>query len=154
MNNTAYVSFGSNMGESAENIRTAVAALDTVPGVIVERVSAFYETKPWGYEAQNNFCNAAARLQVTVSPEVLLGICLGIEAGMGRVRSIHNGPRIIDIDLIIYEGQTRNTQELILPHPRMDERDFVLVPLLDVADEDIKEEIQDKIRKLKERYVV
>ena len=151
MAETAYVAFGSNMGDAADNIRTAAQALDSVPGIKVEQVSGIYETKPWGYDNQNNFCNACARLSVDISPETLLGVCLGIEAGMGRVRSITNGPRVIDIDVIIYKGQERNTRELILPHPRMDERDFVLVPLYDVALDDIKEETGNKIRNLKER---
>lgn len=154
MAETAYVALGSNMGEARENIRMAVDALSRVPGVEVCQLSEIYETKPWGYEEQNNFCNAAARLLVEVSPEALLGICLGIEAGMGRIRRIHNGPRIIDIDVIIYKGQTRNTKELILPHPRMNERDFVLVPLLDVSEDDIKQEICENIKKLKDKYVI
>lgn len=154
MADIAYVALGSNIGNVKENIRIAVDALGSVPGVKVISVSELYETKPWGYEEQNNFCNAAARLSVDVSPEALLGICLGIEAGMGRVRKIHNGPRIIDIDLIIYNGQSRNTKELILPHPRMNERDFVLVPLLDVAEDEMKDDIKEKIAQLKEKYVV
>lgn len=154
MAETAYVALGSNMGNPQENIMNAVEALRAVPGITVEKVSELYETKPWGYEDQCNFCNAAARLRVNVSPEALLGICLGIEAGMGRVRKIHNGPRIIDIDLLIYNGQERNTDELMLPHPRMNERDFVLVPLLDVIEESRYDEIKVRISELKEKYVV
>lgn len=154
MAETAYVALGSNMGNSEENIIKAVEALGAVPGVKVESVSEFYETKPWGYEEQNNFCNAAAKLRVEVTPEALLGICLGIEAGMGRLRKINNGPRLIDIDLLIYNGQTRNTKELILPHPGMNERDFVLVPLLDVCDDGMKDNIKEKISQLKEKYVI
>ncbi len=154
MTETAYVALGSNIGDGKNNIITALDALNSVPGVTVEKASDMYETKPWGYEKQNNFSNACARLRVSLSPEALLGVCLGIEAGMGRVRKITNGPRIIDIDVILYNGQTRNTDELILPHPRMSERDFVLVPLYDVAEDDIKKDIEDKINKLKERYIV
>lgn len=154
MGETAYVALGSNMGDAKKNINEAVAALDLVPGIKVQSMSELYETKPWGYEEQNNFCNAVARLNVEVSPEALLGICLGIEAGMGRVRKIKNGPRIIDIDLIMYEGQERNTKELVLPHPGMNERDFVLVPLYDVCEDKLKAEIKEKIEKLKVKYVV
>lgn len=154
MTETAYVALGSNMGDAVNNIQTAIEALDSVPGIKVDKISHIYETKPWGYDNQNNFRNACVRLDVKISPEALLGVCLGIEAGMGRIRSIRNGPRIIDIDVIIYDGQIRNTEELILPHPRMNERDFVLIPLYDVAKEDIKEEIQRKINNLKERYVL
>lgn len=154
MNKTAYVAFGSNMGDSKENIMAAVKALDNVPGINVAEVSKLYKTKPWGYEEQSDFLNACARLDVKLTPEALLGVCLGIEAGMGRIRKITNGPRIIDIDVLYYEGIIRNTDELILPHPRMYERDFVLVPLLDVAEDDMKEDIKKSIEILSEHYIV
>lgn len=154
MGNTAYIALGSNMGNGKENIETAICAMESVPGITVKAVSEMYETKPWGYEEQNNFTNACARLDSELSPEALLGVCLGIEAGMGRVRKFRNGPRIIDIDLIIYGDEKRETKELILPHPRMYERDFVLVPLIDVADEVLKKEIITMIEKLKEHYVI
>ena len=154
MAETAYVALGSNMGDAKSNIEAAVNALDTVPGITVDAVSPVYETKPWGYEDQNNVCNACVRLRVDISPEALLGVCLGIEAGLGRIRKVTNGPRVIDIDVLIYKGQERNTQELILPHPRMNERDFVLVPLKDVAQEDMIASLEEKIRNLTEHYIV
>lgn len=154
MGKTAYVAFGSNIGDAKENIRDAVRALDSVPGVRVECVSDFYETKPWGYESQQNFVNACARLSTDVTSFTLLGVCLGIEAGIGRERLIKNGPRIIDIDLLIYENETVNTEELVLPHPRMFERDFVLVPLKDVAEDGLKREIDSKLKNLTEFYVL
>lgn len=154
MAETAYVALGSNMGDAKSNIEAAVNALDTVPGITVDAVSPVYETKPWGYEDQNNFCNACARLKAEISPEALLGVCLGIEAGLGRIRKVTNGPRVIDIDVLIYKGQERNTRELILPHPRMNERDFVLVPLKDVAQEDMIASLEEKIRNLTEHYIV
>jgi 2-amino-4-hydroxy-6-hydroxymethyldihydropteridine diphosphokinase len=131
-----------------------VYALGLVPGVTVDRLSPVYETAPWGYEAQHNFTNACVRLSVDISPEALLGVCLGIEAGMGRIREFRNGPRIIDLDLIIYEGEARNTQELKLPHPGMKDRDFVLVPLADIADEPLKAELSGYIAKLMEHYIL
>ncbi len=154
MTKTAYVALGSNMGNGEENIKSAVIALGLVPGVTVEKLSSVYETRPWGYEAQHNFSNACAKLTVEISPEALLGVCLGIEAGMGRIREFRNGPRIIDIDLILYEGEIRNTEELKLPHPGMRNRDFVLVPLLDIADEALKSELYAYIEKLAEHYIV
>ena len=137
-----------------ENIKSAVSALALVPGIRVEELSPVYETMPWGYEAQHNFSNACVKLSVDISPEALLGVCLGIEAGMGRIREFRNGPRIIDLDLIIYEGEERNTEELKLPHPGMKDRDFVLVPLLDVADEGLKSEISGYIDDLSEFYII
>lgn len=154
MTKTAYVAFGSNIGDARQNIKDAASALARVPGVRVVKLSGFYETKPWGYESQQNFVNACARLDVEINPFTLLGACLGTEAGLGRVRHIKNGPRIIDIDLLLYEDQSIETKELILPHPRMNERDFVLVPLRDVADDKLREEIDVRIKKLKEHFVI
>ena len=151
---TAYLAFGSNIGDSRKAILDAIDALSLVPGITVDKVSDIIETKPWGYDDQNNFSNACARLSVTISPQALLGVCLGIEAAMGRHRIIKNGPRIIDIDVILYIGESCNTEELKLPHPRMWERDFVLVPLYQVADDDIRDEISEGIKKLKEHFVI
>lgn len=154
MNKTAYVALGSNMGNGEENIKSAVSALGLVPGITVEKLSGIYETTPWGYEAQHNFTNACVKLSVDISPEVLLGVCLGIEAGMGRIREFRNGPRIIDLDLIIFEGEERNTEELKLPHPGMKDRDFVLVPFFDIAEEPLKTELSCYINELTEHYIV
>ena len=110
-----------------------------------------YITKPWGYAEQPDFTNACGRVHTSLSPEALLGVCLGIEAGMGRVRKFRNGPRVIDIDLLLYEGETRDTEELRLPHPGVWKRDFVLLPLRDVADEKtlFKEQISAALDRLK-----
>ena len=134
MAETAYIALGSNMGDAAANLHEAIAALELVPGVKVKKVSGFYVTAPWGYADQPDFTNACCEVDTTLSPEALLGVCLGIEAGMGRVRTIKNGPRVIDLDLLLYGDEARHTQELILPHPRMWDREFVLRPLLDVSD--------------------
>lgn len=123
------------MGDAAVNLNGAIAALKLVPGVTVTNVSDYYITKPWGYADQPDFTNACCEVETTLSPEALLGVCLGVEAGMGRVRVIKNGPRVIDLDLLLYGEQERNTEELTLPHPRMWEREFVLRPLLDLADD-------------------
>ncbi|MBR3768027.1 MAG: 2-amino-4-hydroxy-6-hydroxymethyldihydropteridine diphosphokinase [Clostridia bacterium] len=154
MGKTAYIALGSNMGDSKKNIEDAVKALDSVPGVSVKKLSGIYKTKPWGYEEQSDFLNACVRLEVSISPEVLLGVCLGTEAGMGRIRKIKNGPRIIDIDVLLYEGEERNTEELILPHPRMYERDFVLVPLTDIAEDEVKTKAEEAISLLKDKYII
>lgn len=129
----AYLAFGSNMGNPEQNVREAYAALGLVPGIEPRRLSKLYQTKPWGYLDQPDFINACCEIETALSPEALLGVCLGIEAGMGRVRTVKNGPRIIDIDVLLFEGETRNTPELILPHPRMFQRAFVLQPLSDLA---------------------
>ncbi len=134
MYKTAYLAFGSNIGDGEKTVLAAWDALSRVPGVLLEQLSKMYITKPWGYLDQPDFTNACGRIRTSLSPEALLGVCLGIEAGMGRVRKIKNGPRIIDIDLLLYEGETRDTEELLLPHPRIRERVFVLEPLLEISD--------------------
>lgn len=148
---TAYIAFGSNIGDSIKTICEAWDAFSRVPGVSPQDLSEMYITKPWGYTDQPDFTNACGRVQTSLSPEALLGVCLGIEAAMGRVRKFRNGPRVIDIDLLLYEGETRDTEELCLPHPGVWERDFVLLPLKDVADEKtvFKEEIDAALVRLK-----
>lgn len=130
---TAYLAFGSNVGDGKETVSAAWDALGRVPGVFPQALSKMYITRPWGVTDQPDFINACGRVQTALSPEALLGACLGIEAGMGRLRKQRNGPRIIDIDLLLYEGETRRTEELTLPHPGVTQREFVLRPLMDVA---------------------
>lgn len=131
----AYLALGSNIGDGEKNISRAYDALNAVPGIAVTKKSKIYTTAPWGYTEQADFTNACCEIETSLSPEALLGACLGIEAAMGRVREFKNGPRIIDIDIIMYENETRNTDELKLPHPFFSERDFVLRPLLDVSND-------------------
>ena len=145
MNNSAYIALGSNMGERAENINRAVQAIAALPMTAVVKASNIYETAPLGYSSQADFYNAVIQVETEFSPEALLGACLGIEAAMGRVREFVNGPRMIDLDLLIFGEETRDTKELILPHPRMRERSFVLVPLCDVLD---SEEYKGLLNKL------
>ena len=128
----AVIGIGTNMGDRYTNIENAVSALGLVPGVTVIRKSSVYETEPWGYTEQNGFYNNVIEIETEKSPQALLGICLGIEAGMGRIREFKYGPRIIDMDLLVYEGALSDTEELRLPHPLIGERDFVLVPLAEL----------------------
>ncbi len=125
----AVLGIGTNMGDRAENIKSALESLSLVPNIKVVRSSSIYETAPWGYTDQPDFYNIVCEIETTLTPNALLGVCLGIEAAMGRVREFKNGPRIIDIDVLVYEGAEQNTTELVLPHPRISERDFVLVPM-------------------------
>ncbi len=133
----AYLGIGTNIGDRLQNLIDAVSALRLLPMTSVTDCSNVYETDPVGYENQQDFLNMVCEIQTALPAETLLGTALGIEAGLGRVRTIKNGPRIIDIDLLLYEGRTSNTESLILPHPRMLERDFVLKPLLDLDFGDI-----------------
>ncbi len=128
----AIIGIGTNIGDRYNNIKNAVDALNLVPGVSVIRQSSVYETEPWGYTEQNGFYNNVIEVETEKSPQALLGICLGIEAGMGRVRKFKYGPRVIDLDLLVYEGAVSDTDELRLPHPLIGEREFVLVPLAEL----------------------
>ena len=138
----AYLAFGSNLGNPEKNVRDAWRALALVPGLTPLKLSSLHVTKPWGYADQPDFVNACGLVETTLSPEALLGVCLGVEAAFGRKRTIKNGPRVLDIDLLLYEGEERNTPELILPHPRMWERAFVLEPLSEIAGGELAERVK------------
>ena len=129
----AYIALGSNIGDRGENLNRAVWALASVPGVRISAASRVYETEPVGYRKQEKFYNAVVRVETTLTPRALLGVCLGVESGMGRIRGKKNGPRVIDLDLLLYEGEKCQSRELTLPHPRMEERAFVLSPLCDLV---------------------
>ena len=129
-----YVSLGSNLGDRKQNLDNAIDALDRLPSTEVLKISSYIETEPVGYADQPIFLNAAAKLSTDLSPHAVLGAALGIEAAMGRVRLFENGSRIIDIDILMYDDLKMDTPELILPHPRMHERDFVQIPLAEIKD--------------------
>lgn len=128
----AYLSIGTNMGDRLSNLQNAVDSLRLIPETRVVDVSPVYETDPVGFENQDDFLNIAVELESGLSSLTLLGALLGIEAALGRVRLFKNGPRVIDLDLLIYGNETRKSKELTLPHPRMFEREFVLKPLCDL----------------------
>ena len=141
----AYLGIGTNIGDRIQNLKNAISALNLLPLTKVTDCSNVYETDPVGYDNQDDFLNIVVEVETEFNSDILLGAALGIEAGIGRVRTIKNGPRIIDIDVLLYENEIKNTETLILPHPRMMERDFVLVPLLDLKfDEIIEREMLEK----------
>jgi 2-amino-4-hydroxy-6-hydroxymethyldihydropteridine diphosphokinase len=124
---------GSNLGDRAANLRETVARLAAWPGIKVEKVSSVYETAPVGLTEQPDFLNAVAVVATTLTPAELLAACLEVEKAMGRVRLVRWGPRVIDIDVLLYDDVSLDTPDLVLPHPRLHERSFVLVPLAEVA---------------------
>lgn len=128
----AVIALGSNLGNRIENLNTAIRAIAKLSGVKIIKASSVYETEPVDCESDAKFLNAEILVETSVSPAVLLGECLGIEAAMGRIRTKKNEPRVIDLDLILYEGFKSENYELTLPHPRALERSFVLIPLLDL----------------------
>lgn len=131
----AVLGLGTNMGDRLENLENALNSLELLPKTKLIKKSAVYETEPWGYTEQARFLNCTCLIETELSPNALLGACLGIEAALGRVRQFKNGPRIIDIDLLLYEGESIKTSELTVPHPFILQRDFVLVPLHDLFPE-------------------
>lgn len=128
----AVIALGSNMGNRIENINAAIRAIAKLPDVKIIKASSVYETEPVDCEEDDVYLNAAVLVDTNISPAMLLGECLGIEAAMGRIRTKKNAPRIIDLDLILYDGVKTESFELTLPHPRVLERAFVMAPLLDL----------------------
>ncbi|MCI5736286.1 MAG: 2-amino-4-hydroxy-6-hydroxymethyldihydropteridine diphosphokinase [Eubacterium sp.] len=123
---------GTNIGNRKENIERAIAAIETLPKTRVVLKSSIYETQPVGYDEQDNFYNICVEVQSIFNPFEMIGAVLGIEAGFGRVRTIKNGPRIIDIDIIFVENMVIQSPNLTVPHPRYKERRFVLEPLMEL----------------------
>lgn len=123
---------GSNMGQRHQNLQEAINAFKLIPGVEVLKASSIYQTAPIGFLDQQDFFNGVFMIETDFSPSAVLGFCLGIEAAMGRRRTVKDGPRIIDIDVLLYENIKTDNHELTLPHPRMFERRFVLEPLKDI----------------------
>ena len=130
---SAFVGIGSNVGERIGNCRSAIEGIRRIAGCRVKRISGFYETDPVGYENQGRFVNAALELTSVLSPLNLLNELLSIEKAMGRTRTIRWGPRIIDLDLLLFGDTVMSHPRLTLPHPRMHERGFVLLPLEEIA---------------------
>ena len=130
----AFVALGANLADPLAQIRAALATLAQAPEWRLRRASSLYRTAPVGkIPAQPDFINAVAAIDTTLAPQALLAALLRIEARFGRRRDFHHAPRVLDLDLLLYEGQTIDTPELCLPHPRMHLRAFVLEPLLEIA---------------------
>ncbi len=129
-----FIGLGANLGNREKCICDALLALEAHPDISLENYSSFYETEPVGKTDQPDFINAVAEIKTRLSPLELLKICLGIEAKLGRVRAERWGPRVIDIDLLLYNQLETGATDLIeLPHPRMSQRRFVLTPLVEIA---------------------
>jgi 2-amino-4-hydroxy-6-hydroxymethyldihydropteridine diphosphokinase len=127
------VALGSNLGDKAANIDRAIALLTARGDVRLLARSRNYATEPWGKTDQDWFVNAAIAVATELDPRQLLGRCKEIERAMGRVETEKWGPRIIDLDLLVYRDRDVNDPDLILPHPHIGARAFVLAPLMDIA---------------------
>ncbi len=126
-----FVGLGSNLGDKKANLAEALRRLGEKVKVL--RVSSFYETEPVGVETQPVFLNAVAELETSLGPQALLDCLLAIEDAMGRKRTVHWGPRLIDLDLLFFENRVIDAPNLKIPHPEIQNRRFVLVPLAELA---------------------
>ena len=128
-----YLSLGGNLGDPAHAMGEALRMLDADASTEMVAVSSLYRTPPWGNTDQPDFLNAAAEIHTTRSPRELLELCLEAEKKLKRVRAERWGPRLVDIDILVFGDRTIHEQGLDIPHPRMLERAFVLVPLAEIA---------------------
>ena len=130
-NHIVYLALGSNLDDRLANLKQAITAL--APQMEVKAKSRVYETPPWGYTEQPAFLNQVIKASTYLEFEPLLKHIKRLEIALGRTPSFKNGPRLIDIDILFYDDLVLNTPSLIIPHPHMHERGFVLLPLMDIA---------------------
>jgi len=133
MNHTAFLSLGSNLGNRIEFLEEALKQLEANYPIKVVNVSSIYETDPVGYEDQDLFLNMVAQINTNLSPIELLDACQKTELELGRKREIRWGPRTIDLDILLYNDENMIMDRLVIPHPRMHERSFVAIPLLEIC---------------------
>ena len=149
---TAYIALGSNLGDKEANLRRALELL-IERGVEIVKTSTFISTEPYGVTDQPQFLNGVCEVRTSLEPLELLHTLLDIEQEMGRVRLRHWGERNIDLDLLLYEDVVLDTPELKLPHPDMQNRDFVLLPLAEIAPELVHPILQKSIEELSNLYI-
>lgn len=133
--NKVYIALGSNIAPRVDYLNRAIEAIGQVKQMSVVKQSSIYETEPVGYQDQAKFLNQVIEVQTTYSPMELLLACQSIEKKLGRERDVRCGPRTIDLDILLYNHEDIMTNQLIVPHPRMDSRAFVLVPLAELNPE-------------------
>lgn len=134
---TVYLSLGTNLGDKEANINRAIEKINDSVGTVL-RTSSFIETEPWGFDSSNTFLNAALCVETNLSPEQLLNATQLIEREMGRTHKSVNRvyhDRLIDIDILLYDDITISTPALTIPHPLMQERDFVMIPLREIIED-------------------
>jgi 2-amino-4-hydroxy-6-hydroxymethyldihydropteridine diphosphokinase len=133
MDHVVYLALGSNMGNRHANLKSALSNL--TPQMVVKNKSAVYETPPWGFTEQAPFLNQVIMVKTYLKPQALLSHLKRLEVALGRVPNFQNGPRLIDIDILFFDDLVLDTPPLVIPHPRLHERAFVLVPLAEIAPE-------------------
>lgn len=148
---TVYLSLGSNQGDRIGYIQQAASLLKATEGVNIVTTSSFYETEPWGMDSENLFINAVMQINTSLSPFELLNSIKFIEKTLGRLdESVNNAysDRCIDIDIVFYENQVINTTELIIPHARFHKRAFMIVPMLEIAQDFVHPVFQKTVARL------
>ncbi len=141
-----YLALGSNLDDRLANLKQAIASL--TPQMEVKAKSKVYETPPWGYEDQPKFLNQVIKAKTYLDPEPLLKHLKRLELALGRKETFQNGPRLIDIDILFYNDLVLNTPSLVLPHPRLHERAFVLLPLMDIDPELVHPVTKKNVREM------
>lgn len=131
----AYIALGSNLQHPAQQVTRAFNAIAEMPSTTLLKQSSLYKTAPVGYDNQPDFINAVAMVETELAPEAMMQHLLDIEQQFGRERPFPNAPRILDLDLLLYDNITMQTDLLTLPHPRMQSRGFVMLPLAEIADD-------------------
>ena len=129
----AFIALGSNLQDPQKQIQFALQTIANLPDIEIIKASSLYQTTPVGYDNQPDFINAVAEISTKLSPLALMRTLLKIEASQGRERPFPNAPRVIDLDLLLYDDVVMETEELTLPHPRMSGRGFVMLPLAEIA---------------------
>lgn len=143
-----FLSLGSNLGDRADNLQQAKNRIGELIGPVIS-ASSLYETEPWGFESDNEFLNMVLCAETGLAPSGLLGRILMIESQLGRIRcETRYSSRNIDIDILLYNSEIINEEALIIPHPRMHERRFVMIPLAEIAPELIHPVLKKTIRSL------
>ncbi|ACA44242.1 2-amino-4-hydroxy-6-hydroxymethyldihydropteridine diphosphokinase [Clostridium botulinum] len=147
---TAYVAFGSNIGEKENYIKRALEKIEE-RGMKIIKVSSIYETEPYGVLDQDSFLNGVVKIETNLTPEDLIGELLHIEKQLDRVRERRWGPRTIDLDIIFYDDLIINEKDLVIPHKDMENREFVLKPLCDIDENFIHPVLKKSVRELYDR---
>lgn len=145
-----FLSLGSNLGDKEKNITDALALLQK-HGVEILKISSLYETQPVDFPSQPWFYNQLVKIRTKAQPEALLKLARKIEQKMGRKRRVKKGPRIIDIDIVLAEGYVIHKKELKIPHPRMEKRNFVLLPLVEISPETVHPVLKESMKTLWEK---